>query len=172
MRVVINLGKVLVGLAALVALLHFACWNSEHPAVRFVQLRGNSMRPTLLPGDTLLFVQQRWKRGSIVLADVGEAAPVVNRISDSADGLVSLCGDNKRTSQDYWVAPGQIQCVMLCRVPLPLPRSAASASQEPESIGERGRAGGSGRRSVRHRFAATHKPHTPHGSIPRESSGH
>lgn len=170
MRIIINSFKVLLGLAALLAGLHIACWGVEHPLVRFVQVQGDSMEPTLLSGDRLLFVRRPWKLGSIVLVDVGEAGPVVKRVLKLVNKRICLCGDNKKISEVYWVNPEQIQCVMLCRVSLPVSLAAATASQDQESSGNQHRARDNYWQLVRHRLAAAHNPRPTKRSIPSQSS--
>ncbi len=127
MRIVVNLVKILVAVAALAAMLHLICWDSKRPVVRLVQVTGDSMEPTLRAGDRLLFIRWPWRVGSIVLADVDEDAPVVKRVGEFRQGWVYLCGDNKLASTTYWARPEQIECVLLCQAPLPVPSVAAAA---------------------------------------------
>lgn len=133
MRIVVNLMKALVGIAALVAVVHLTSWDSKRPLIRLVEVTGTSMQPTLQSGDRALFVRCPWWVGSIVMADVGEDAPVVKRLENSREGWVYLCGDNQRVSKTYWIRPQQIRCVMLCRAPLRLPVAVATAGPPNES---------------------------------------
>jgi len=128
-RTIINTAKVMLGLGALVAMLHLGGLTAQHPLIQFVQVTGNCMEPTLQAGDRALFVHRSWKPGSIVLADVGEDEPVIKRIGAiTLNGYVYLCGDNTKASQTYWVPSGQIQSVMLCRIPIRLPMARVHAS--------------------------------------------
>lgn len=136
MRIILNLGKIVLGVVALIAVLHLAFRDSDQPPVRLVQVSGESMAPTLMPGERLLFIRGPWQMDSIVLADVGEDALVVKRVVQSIGDSVYLCGDNKVASETYWVPAEQIECVLLCRVPFRLPSAEAIANPHPEDQGE------------------------------------
>ncbi len=126
-----NTVKGMLALGALVAMLHLGGLTAQHPLIQFVQVTGNSMEPTLQAGDRTLFVRRGWKPGSIVLADVGEDEPVIKRIGAiTSTGDVYLCGDNAEASQTYWIPSGQIQSVMLCRIPMWLPAARVYASPD------------------------------------------
>lgn len=121
MRSVIKLAKILVIVVGLLALLHVVCLLCRQPLVRLVQVTGHSMVPTSMPGDRVLFVRKPWRINSIVLADVGEDAPVIKRVAHVTDGDIFLAGDNREQSQTYVVSSDQILGVMLWQVPLKLP---------------------------------------------------
>ena len=126
-----NTVKGMLVLGALVAILHLGGLTAQHPLIQFVQVTGNSMEPTLQAGDRTLFVRRGWKTDSIVLADVGEDEPVIKRIGEiTSTGDIYLCGDNTKASQTYWIRPGQIQSVMLCRIPIRLPMATVHASPD------------------------------------------
>ena len=134
-RIIANTAKVMLGLAALVATLHLNGLASQRPLVRFVQVTGESMEPTLRSGDRTLFVRQGWKTGSIILADVGEDESVIKRIrATTPGGQVYLCGDNTSVSQTYWIRSRQIQAVMLCRIPIRLPAATVYASPDDPDV--------------------------------------
>jgi nickel-type superoxide dismutase maturation protease len=81
-----------------------------------VEVRGDSMRPALEPGDRLLVVRGRAVRvGDVVAVDDPRqpARTVVKRVAGLADGGVTVLGDNPGASTDSRafgpVAPGAVR---------------------------------------------------------------
>jgi hypothetical protein len=97
------------------ALLHMAGRSSREPRVRFVVLVGQSMLPTLKQGDGLVFARLRWREGDVVLADVGEADPVVKRVDQVKLDQVRLIGDNRAKSAAYIVPREKVMGRLLFR---------------------------------------------------------
>ena len=98
--------------------MHLVSLLSNRPLICLAQAVGNSMHPTLLNGERVLFVRRGWQVGDIVLADVPDVGLVIKRVHAVSDGEVYLQGDNQVVSQDFRVTPDRIQGVMLCRVQL------------------------------------------------------
>ena len=121
MRIVLRIGKVLLVLAGLVALLHLTCILCQRPLVRLIQVAGTSMQPTFDPGDRLLFVRKHFEPGSVVLADAGEDGLVVKRVVDLRNGEVRLVGDNSEHSAVYDLPRSAVLGVYAGKVPLKLP---------------------------------------------------
>ncbi len=117
MRTVNNIGKILVIIAGILAIVHLVYLHSERPLLRLARVSGNSMEPTLNPGDRVLFVRRAWRIGSIILANVGEQAPVIKRVRYTTDGYIFINGDNEQVSQAYWIRSHQIVGVMVWRLP-------------------------------------------------------
>ncbi len=117
MRTVNNIGKILVIIAGILAIVHLVCLRSEHPLLCLARVSGYSMAPTLDPGDRVLFARRAWRVGSIILARVGEPAPVIKRVQYTTDGYIFISGDNKQVSQAYWIRSPQIVGVMVWRLP-------------------------------------------------------
>ncbi len=68
-----------------------------------VEVRGDSMRPTLIAGDRLLVVRRRAARPGqlVVVADPRRPERLlVKRVSEVAGGRVSVVGDNPDHSTD------------------------------------------------------------------------
>ena len=86
-----------------VALMHMTGRESREPRVRFIVLVGQSMLPAFKQGDGLVFARLRWHEGDVVLADVGEADPVVKRVDQVKLDYVHLIGDNREKSAVYTV---------------------------------------------------------------------
>ncbi len=118
MRVVVRVFKALILALGLVAVLHLVSVRCGWPVVFMVEVVGDSMAPTLDPGERAMFVRAPWHRGDIVVADVGEDQLVVKRVAGHRADWVYLAGDNWRVSRTYWVQGVAIKSVMLCRVPL------------------------------------------------------
>ena len=132
MRIVTGVFKALVLAVGLIALLHVVSRESEHPLVLVAEVDGESMSPTLHSGERLLCVRTSWKKGSIVVADVGESCPVVKRVGIQCrrSRYVHLVGDNQETSQNYWGQPEAIKSVVVCRLPLPLATRTTAACED------------------------------------------
>lgn len=89
-------------------------------------VRGESMRPTLAPGDRLLVrYTARPRRGSVVVARFADGAVVVKRAADRRDGGWWLASDNPGVGVDSrhrGVVPGEdVLAVALVRI-WPRPR--------------------------------------------------
>ena len=119
MRLAMLAAKVMVLLLGLAAIAHFASVKCNHPLLFLSEVQGESMAPTLQPGDRVLCVRAPWQSGDIVLADVGEDNLVVKRVAEHRGGRVHLTGDNEQISCDYWVSHQQIKSLMLCRLAVP-----------------------------------------------------
>jgi hypothetical protein len=105
-----------VGLGLLAAIAVMST-GSAHPPLRIVQVTGNSMTPTYLHGEQLVFTQANWRVGSVVLADVGDGIPVIKRIEAIGASGIHLVGDNPTVSLTYTVPPSAI--VGTCALKLP-----------------------------------------------------
>ena len=117
MRTVNKIAKILLIIAGILATVHLVYLHSERPLLRLARVSGNSMEPTLKQGDRVLFARRTWRVGSIVLANVGEDAPVIKRVQHTTDGSIFVNGDNKEVSQTYWLRSHQIVGVMVWRLP-------------------------------------------------------
>lgn len=74
---------------------------------RRVEVHGDSMRPTLQPGDRLLVIawpKRLLRPGHLVAVDAPERA-VVKRIAAIHGGTADLRGDNAAASTDYPATP-------------------------------------------------------------------
>ena len=69
---------------------------------RRVEVHGDSMRPTLVPGDRLLVLRLPVRVGHLVAVRTPERV-VVKRVvrADRAAATVDVAGDNKAASTDY-----------------------------------------------------------------------
>ena len=121
MRRLVRVLAIVLIVLGLLAAAHFVCLLCRHPLVRLAEIAGDSMAPTLVEGDRVLFIRRPWQLRDIVLADVHEDAPVVKRILDIADSKLFLQGDNTEVSETYWITPDQIQGIMLGQIPFKLP---------------------------------------------------
>ncbi len=119
MRLAMLAAKVIVLLVGLAAIAHFASVKCNHPFLFLSEVQGESMEPSLEPGERIVCVILGWQPGDIVLADVGEQNLIVKRVAECESRRVHLTGDNEQISCDYWVSPQQIQAVMLCRLAVP-----------------------------------------------------
>ncbi len=119
----------LLGLAAIV---HFTSVKYNHPLLLLSEVQGESMQPTLHPGERILCVRVPWHQGDIVLADVGDEHLVVKRVAEYKGQQVHLTGDNEQISRNYWVFPQQIKSVMLCRLAMPSLHSIRAVAQSPD----------------------------------------
>ena len=117
MRTVNNIGKILVIVAGILAIVHLVCLRAERPLLCLARVSGDSMAPTLKLGDRVLFARRAWRVGSIILARVGEQAPVIKRVQYTTDGYIFISGNNKQVSQVYWIRSPQIVGVMVWRLP-------------------------------------------------------
>ena len=129
MRVGVFVFKVLALTLGLVAVLHFVAAEYGCPLVFMVEVEGESMQPTLEPGERVLFIRRAWHQRDVVVADVGEEKLVVKRVVRRWRQWAYLAGDNGAVSRDYWVLPADIKSVMLCPVPLPRAIKTCAASQ-------------------------------------------
>ena len=118
MHPVIKIGAVLLIALGLVALADLVCLLCNRPLIRLARVTGDSMTPTLLDGERVLFVRRGWQVGDIVLANVDGDAPVVKRILRVEAGELYLRGDNVAISETFWVKPEQLSGVMLFRCQL------------------------------------------------------
>jgi len=67
--------------------------------IKFVKVRGGSMRPTLLPGDYIIVTKARSIRpGFVVLVDHSEFGVIVKRVQSIQNDSLRLKGDGHVTS--------------------------------------------------------------------------
>jgi len=67
--------------------------------LKFVKVRGESMAPTLMPGDYLIFTKARTIRsGFVVLVDHPRYGVIVKRIVSVTDTSMDLEGDGSETT--------------------------------------------------------------------------
>jgi signal peptidase I len=97
------------------ALLHLAGTRSPRPWVRLAVVIGESMEPTFVQGDGIVFARLPWKTGDVVLANVGELLPVVKRVEAVEGDSVHIVGDNKPRSATYWLRRSKIMGRMAFR---------------------------------------------------------
>lgn len=72
---------------------YFRKWGNE---LRITIAKGNSMLPTIKPGDELICVPgENWRDGNIVVVDVNDS-DTVKRIYRSKDGGIDLVPDNQQ----------------------------------------------------------------------------
>ena len=131
MRLIMLAAKVIVLLLGLAAIAYFVLAKCNHPLLFLSEVQGESMQPTLHPGERILCVRVPWQQGDIVLADVGEEHLVVKRVAECGGRRVHLTGDNEQTSCTYWVSPQQIKSVMLCRLAMPSLHSIRAVANSP-----------------------------------------
>jgi signal peptidase I len=104
--------------AGAIAIIHLTQLDSPHPLLRLVTVEGDSMLPTFHAGQQLVFVRKPWHKGSIVIADVGEPAPVVKRVWGGTQDDVIITGDNQQITATYSVSPDKIIATFCCRTGL------------------------------------------------------
>ena len=119
MRVVVFVAETVLLIVGVMAIAHIVSAKCNRPLLSLSEVEGQSLQPTLNPGERILCVRAPWHQGNIVLADVGEEGVIVKRVAGRWHGWVRLIGDNQQTSCNYWVHPKQIKSVMLCRLTLP-----------------------------------------------------
>jgi len=129
MRAVLSVLKVTVLLFGLLGILHVVSARWNRPLVLMVRVEGESMKPTLKPGDRLLCVRAPWHQGDIVVADVAQEGLVIKRVDGQRARQVRLVGDNREHSATYWVHPKDIKSIMLCRLLLPSFRSTSAEAE-------------------------------------------
>ena len=123
MRSVLSVLKVTMLLLGLMCIQHLVSCKWDRPLVLMVRVEGESMKPTLYPGDQILCVRAPLHQGDIVVADVAQDGLVVKRIDSRNSRQLHLAGDNPAHSATYWVSPEDIKSIMLCRLLLPSFRS-------------------------------------------------
>jgi len=132
MRLAMLAAKVIVLLLGLAAIAHFASVKCNYPLLFLSEVQGESMQPTLEPGERIVCVRAHWQSGDVVLADVGEDSLVVKRVAECESRRVHLTGDNEQMSCNYWVSPQQIKSVMLCRLAMPSLHSIRAVAKSPD----------------------------------------
>ena len=85
-----------------------------------IEVSGQSMLPTLKPGDYLLLKRtDKFKSGQIVLLEDSEFRLVIKRLSAITNGQWQVLGDNPELSRDSriygLVKPDQIKAVVVAR---------------------------------------------------------
>lgn len=71
---------------------------------RRVEVHGDSMRPTLHPGDRLLVLRLRVRPGDLAALRTSDGI-VVKRITAATPTTVDAAGDNRAASTDYTAVP-------------------------------------------------------------------
>jgi len=127
LRSLLALSQVPVILLGALAGLHFLSLRSAHPVFCLVQIDGQSMEPTFMPGEQAAFARLPWKRGSVVVADVGETDLVVKRVAVTTNDKVLITGDNRKVTETYRVDRDDIRAVLVCRIPFTSPMAEESA---------------------------------------------
>lgn len=127
LRSLLALSQIPVILLGVLAGLHFMSLRSARPVFCLVQIDGQSMEPTFQPGEQAAFARLPWKRGSVVVADVGETDLVVKRVVVTANDKVLITGDNREVTETYRVDRDDIRAVLVCRIPFTSPMAGESA---------------------------------------------
>ncbi len=133
MRLIMLAAKVIVLLLGLIAITHFVSVKCNYPLLFLSEVQGESMQPTLAPGEWIVCVRIGWQPGDIVLADVGEDNLVVKRVAECHGQRVHLTGDNQQISYNYRVSPQQIKSVMVCRLGLPVLFGTRAVAKSPHA---------------------------------------
>lgn len=85
--------------------------------VEFVDVRGTSMEPTYVSGDSVAIRDMRPRLGDVIVYEHKSGGRVIHRVIDIADGAVLTKGDNNLID-DGWIDERRIAGVVTWHLPV------------------------------------------------------